>query len=191
MEMGEYIKKARSRQGMTARELARRSGVSKSYLSQLETGKNDKPSQEIMQKLADTLNVRITELYEVSGHFGSYIDEKLTELEQKNKTIYEDDSKIAENFNLRTIDFAIESLDEAVYHQKEILRGNKQVSFQDAALLNSLYKAVKGMNPADFQGDVRTKIISIIRLLLSNARDIDIDDIHKRITESEKKNNKE
>src|SRR5690625_6952645 len=58
---------------MSARELSRRSGVSQGYLSQLETGKNNNPTKEVLMKLAKGLNVEHEYLLYLTG----LIDEEL------------------------------------------------------------------------------------------------------------------
>src|SRR5699024_12462980 len=42
---------------MSARELSRRSKVSQGYLSQLETGKNNNPTNEVLRKIANGFNM--------------------------------------------------------------------------------------------------------------------------------------
>lgn len=56
------IKKIRNKKDISARELARRSGVSQGYLSQLETGKNNNPTNEVLRKIATGLGISYTEL---------------------------------------------------------------------------------------------------------------------------------
>ena len=64
MALGEFIKSNRKRQGMTIRELSKRSEVSNSYISQLETGKNENPSINVLMKLVNPLGVTIEDLYQ-------------------------------------------------------------------------------------------------------------------------------
>ncbi|ONK21193.1 immunity repressor protein [Bacillus sp. VT-16-64] len=70
-EFGEYIRKIRKNKKMTIRQLELYSGVSNSYLSQLENGKRGIPSADIIKKLAPPLGVSQTELMIKAG----YIDE--------------------------------------------------------------------------------------------------------------------
>lgn len=70
INIGEYIRKKRMERGLSARELARRSGVSQPYLSQLENGKNENPSIEILKKLAKALNISYVELMAIAGYMG-------------------------------------------------------------------------------------------------------------------------
>lgn len=57
MEFGEFLREVRKRKKISARELARRTGISQAYLSQLETGKHHNPSREVGEKLAMALEI--------------------------------------------------------------------------------------------------------------------------------------
>ena len=56
-QLGDRIKSARTRSGMSRRDLAKAVGVSVAAISQYECGKNT-PSSPVLIKLAHTLNVR-------------------------------------------------------------------------------------------------------------------------------------
>lgn len=58
------IKEVREAHGMSLSELSRRSGISKSYLSQLESGKFSDPSVFKLIKIATILGVDILDLVE-------------------------------------------------------------------------------------------------------------------------------
>lgn len=57
ISVGEKIKEIRKSKNMSARELSRRSKVSQGYLSQLETGKNNNPTNEVLRKIANGFNM--------------------------------------------------------------------------------------------------------------------------------------
>lgn len=59
--IGEKIKIIREARGITLSTLADRSGVSKSYLSNLERGLKKNPSIQIIENVAYVLNTNITE----------------------------------------------------------------------------------------------------------------------------------
>jgi transcriptional regulator with XRE-family HTH domain len=63
MEFGEFVKDLRKAQRMSASELARKSGISQPYLSQLETGKNNNPTSKMVESIAKGLG--IPDLYEM------------------------------------------------------------------------------------------------------------------------------
>lgn len=119
------------------------------------------------------------------------MEEKLIELEENAKERYKEGATHVDSFDLSIIDDAIEKLNAAVYYQKEIIRDNEKVDFKDAAFLNGLYKTIKETDVDVFSEEDRQRLRGIIFLLLSNARDIDIEDIHKQLKESKSKNNKE
>ena len=57
------IKMVREEKGMTQEQLAEKANVNRSLLNQLETGKLKNTSINTLQKIADTLNCKITELF--------------------------------------------------------------------------------------------------------------------------------
>ncbi|WP_346206781.1 helix-turn-helix transcriptional regulator [Caldifermentibacillus hisashii] len=71
-EFGKYIKELRAKRELTIRQLEIYSGVSNSYLSQLENGKRGIPSPEILKKLSKGLKVPYDELMIKAG----YLEEK-------------------------------------------------------------------------------------------------------------------
>jgi len=60
--LGEKIREKRNDLGWSLDELARKSRVSKAYLSQLETGESERPSAEILYNIAIALELSIAEL---------------------------------------------------------------------------------------------------------------------------------
>jgi transcriptional regulator with XRE-family HTH domain len=63
METGEQLRKIREFRGLTLSELAKRSGVGQSTLSQWESGKH-KPRFEQLKKVLDALGITHEQLYE-------------------------------------------------------------------------------------------------------------------------------
>ncbi len=57
------IKRVREEKGMTQEQLAEKANVNRSLLNQLETGKLKNTSINTLQKIADTLNCKIIELF--------------------------------------------------------------------------------------------------------------------------------
>lgn len=55
--IGEYIKNKRKEKGLSLRELARITGISHPYLSQLENGHNNNPSPSVLSSLAPVLDM--------------------------------------------------------------------------------------------------------------------------------------
>lgn len=86
MRFGEYLKKMRERKGYSIRQLASYSGVSDSYLSQIETGKSGVPKPAILRKLASPLGVDYKELLRAAGYLP---DEAPSEPPRKEVTLEE------------------------------------------------------------------------------------------------------
>ncbi|WP_313469477.1 helix-turn-helix transcriptional regulator [Lysinibacillus sp.] len=64
---GEVIKQARKAKGISLREMASKVGISHPYLSQLENGKNNNPSIEIILDLSRELDLSFAYLIHLSG----------------------------------------------------------------------------------------------------------------------------
>lgn len=62
--LGKRIAKAREGRGWNQSDLARRSGVSVSYINRIEAGRYKRPSIERVKAIADTLGVRVVDLTE-------------------------------------------------------------------------------------------------------------------------------
>ena len=60
--IGEQIKSLRKKAGISASQLAKCSGLSKSYISYLEAGIHNNPSIEVLRKLAPYLHVEVHDL---------------------------------------------------------------------------------------------------------------------------------
>lgn len=68
MNFGQHVRELRKEKGLTLRKAAKRAEISHPYLSQLETGKNNKPAPEIIKKIAKGLGVSYTQLLEKAGY---------------------------------------------------------------------------------------------------------------------------
>jgi transcriptional regulator with XRE-family HTH domain len=61
--MAARLKAIRERRGLTQEQLAEKSGVSRTYLARLETGRQD-PTLSTLEKLAKALGVKVRRLLE-------------------------------------------------------------------------------------------------------------------------------
>jgi transcriptional regulator with XRE-family HTH domain len=61
--MAARLKAIRERRGLTQEQLAEKSGVSRTYLARLETGRQD-PTLSTLEKLAKALGVKVGRLLE-------------------------------------------------------------------------------------------------------------------------------
>lgn len=68
VEFGIYLRKMREERKMTVRQLNTYSGVSHSYISQLERGNRGIPSPDILKKLSKPLGIDYEELMIKAGH---------------------------------------------------------------------------------------------------------------------------
>jgi len=66
MRFGEYLKNKRKHKNITQEDLARYLNVSSVFIHQLETGKVDAPSLDRCQQLAEILQIRIDELWNIA-----------------------------------------------------------------------------------------------------------------------------
>lgn len=69
-EFGKYIRKLRKERSLSMGQLEKLSGVSSSYIANIETGKRKIPSPAIIRKLAKSLGVELFQLLEKAGHLG-------------------------------------------------------------------------------------------------------------------------
>jgi transcriptional regulator with XRE-family HTH domain len=65
--LGTFLKEARARAGLSIRDLERVSGVANSYLTKLELNQKTNPSADILQRLADALDLDASELLAFIG----------------------------------------------------------------------------------------------------------------------------
>lgn len=80
VEFGIYLRKAREERKLSVRQLNTYSGVSHSYISQLERGNRGIPSPDILKKLSKPLGIDYEELMINAGHIENG-DNKETESE--------------------------------------------------------------------------------------------------------------
>lgn len=80
---GEYLKNLRKQKKLTIRQLDIYSGVSHSYLSQLENGKRGIPTPEILKKLHGPLDVSYEELMMAAGYLDYEANTKVGVIKEK------------------------------------------------------------------------------------------------------------
>ncbi|MGF9821431.1 helix-turn-helix domain-containing protein [Brevibacillus agri] len=74
-EFGSYLRNIRTKKGLTARKLAELSGVSQSYITNVENGKRGVPSPDILKKLAGPLDEDIVVMMDKAGHLAGVSEE--------------------------------------------------------------------------------------------------------------------
>lgn len=118
-EFGSYIRQLRNNKKMTIRQLELYSGVSNSYLSQLENGKRGIPSPDIIKKLSEGLKVSYTEMMIKAGYIDAdpenmsdeEIDEELQELMSEMQVWYKNEPE-DKKLKLRMLRKMLESFEE-------------------------------------------------------------------------------
>lgn len=80
MTLGRYIKKLREARNIGQRELARKIGVSASYLNDIENEKRKGPSKEIVKKISHILEANLEYLYDLAGKDGRKIPLDIPEI---------------------------------------------------------------------------------------------------------------
>lgn len=75
-DFGTYLKRLRKAKGVTVRSLDRRTGISHSYLSNIENGNRNVPSPGMIRKLSSALGVTHIGMMIKAGHIT--LDEVLT-----------------------------------------------------------------------------------------------------------------
>lgn len=85
-EFGNYIKGLRKSKNMTIRQVELYSGVSHSYISQLENGKKGIPSPPVLKKISKAMKVSYDLLMEKAGYIEQDEESELKELLQDPQT---------------------------------------------------------------------------------------------------------
>jgi transcriptional regulator with XRE-family HTH domain len=65
--LGEYLRAERERVDMSQRQLANRVGIHNSYLARLENGETANPAADLLQRIADVLEISSTDLLAFIG----------------------------------------------------------------------------------------------------------------------------
>lgn len=67
MNLGDYVRKVRKEKNLSLRETAKRCGISHPYLSQLENGKTNNPTAQVIEKLSKGLDLPYNMLLAMTG----------------------------------------------------------------------------------------------------------------------------
>jgi transcriptional regulator with XRE-family HTH domain len=71
MTLGDKIRLLRNEKKVSIRKLSELTGLSKSTLSDIENNKSKKPTVDTIERIARTLEIPITELFDVEDHDGA------------------------------------------------------------------------------------------------------------------------
>ncbi len=68
INFGDYLRSLREGQKMSLREAAAKTGVSVSYITQIENGRRKAPGPEVLKRLAPGYNVPVRDLLKAAGY---------------------------------------------------------------------------------------------------------------------------
>lgn len=88
--LGAWIRTTRAGQGLSQRELASRSGLSRSYVCDIERGRGAHPSVETLDKLAAALGFARIDLLKASGVLDGASNQRETDEERRMLAVFRD-----------------------------------------------------------------------------------------------------
>lgn len=141
VEFGNYLREKRKEKKLTIRQLDTYSGVSHSYISQVERGNRGIPSPDVLKKLSKPLGVDYEELMVKAGH----IDE-ISRSHPVN--VSNNDGEQEGEFTLPD-EIVSKVITEAEAHYGVSLRDDPVVESAVRDLINNLAKMKKASQPKD------------------------------------------
>ena len=78
MGFGERVRQRRKELGLSQRALAEGSGIDFTYLSKIENGRMEPPSEDVIRRIAVTLDAEADELILLAGKFPSDLEHELS-----------------------------------------------------------------------------------------------------------------
>lgn len=150
--LGIWMRMTRLEQGLSQRELASRSGLSRSYVCDIERGRGAHPSVDTLDKLASALGFARIDLLKVSGVLDQATDQRESDEERRMLSVYRD---LSDGGRLSVMRFArFIHADEHHWVQPNLLAGDdeghggaQRLSGPDR-LTRSLFEAESG-SPSD------------------------------------------
>lgn len=103
--LGSWIRKTRMEQGITQRALADRSGISRSYLCDIERGRGTQPSVSTLDKLSLALGASREELMRAAGMLDTTATQRPSEHERRLLAVFRDLSEHGQESALRFVRF--------------------------------------------------------------------------------------
>jgi transcriptional regulator with XRE-family HTH domain len=88
--LGQWIRRTRADQGISQRALADRSGLSRSYVCDIERGRGAQPSVSTLDKLAAALGLSRADLLQASGLIDRAVTPRENEDERRMLSVYRD-----------------------------------------------------------------------------------------------------
>jgi len=125
----DYLKKKREEKNLSMNKLGELSGVSAMYISHLESGKRDRPSPEIIERLAKGLDEPYENLMAAAG----YIDAS-DFIKIKNEKNRQED-----------IEWSLAEQEQEPFHLDFLLESNHPIFFQDRLLTKEEKAKIKSV----------------------------------------------
>lgn len=88
--LGAWVREVRTEQGLSQRGLADRSGLSRSYLCDIERGRGTQPSMETLDKLSAALGFSRNEVLRAAGMIEGGLDDRYTSDERRLLAVFRD-----------------------------------------------------------------------------------------------------
>lgn len=140
--LGEWLRHARKEQGLSQRALADQSGLSRSYVCDIERGRGAEPSLTTLDKLAAALGASRADLMRASGLIDRTVASRESDAERRLLAVYRDLSEVGQLMVMRYARFI---------HQEE--HAWTQASFVDDAANDGVAEPVRQRGPALFDMD--------------------------------------
>ncbi|MBT2693157.1 helix-turn-helix transcriptional regulator [Bacillus sp. ISL-55] len=129
MKFGEYLKTKREEKNLSMNKLGELSGVSAMYISHLESGKREKPSPDIIERLAKGLDEQYEKLMVAAGYIDAF-DYQMIKNEQ-----YEQEEK----------ELSLDEQKQGSFYLDFLLDSNHPIFFQDRLLTREEKAKIKGL----------------------------------------------
>lgn len=171
-KIGKKIKELREKQELTTTELAEKSGVSQSTISQIENGKRNASTGTVV-KIAEALGVSITEIVKSSS------------IEENKDNDTKDDDKNLDNKNV----FIIENDKIMVYTPKNYVIKGKKSNIIINVTVENVEKDDKQSNKNFFTAFHESIATRIIQKFIDENKDQIVDEINQQINTERKKLN--
>lgn len=96
--VGSKIKEIRKLKGLTISSLAEKAQISKGYVSDIEKGVKENPSTDVLERIANALEIRVSDLFDESP-----LDDKLDLLEEDMKILFSKAKKLSKEDRLKVL----------------------------------------------------------------------------------------
>lgn len=154
-EFGNHLRALRKSKSLTTRQVADLSGVSQSFISNLENGNRGIPSPEILQKLAAALEVPYLEMMEKAGYLPNFLEEELAKSLYETRVLSKSDhDKTLSNNQLEQLDYVIP--------QSKRGKGQGEKSIELVAILNNPNITYRGQSLSE---EDRQSILDMLKLM--------------------------